>query len=82
MSYVYAQIGKQVPHFTGDIWDKFPHVPLNQLAPGDLLLMDGLGHVGLYLGGDQFIHAPKTGDVVKISSLSERMGDYQGAVRP
>ena len=82
VSYVYAQIGKQVPHFTGDIWNKFPHVPFNQLAPGDLLLMDGLGHVGLYLGGDQFIHAPKTGDVVKISSLSERMGDYQGAVRP
>ena len=82
VSYVYAQIGKKVPHFTGDIWNAFPHVPLNQLAPGDLLLMDGLGHVGLYLGGDQFIHAPKTGDVVKISSLSERMGDYQGAVRP
>ena len=82
VSYVYAQIGKKVPHFTGDIWNTFPHVPLNQLAPGDLLLMDGLGHVGLYLGGDQFIHAPKTGDVVRISSLSERMGDYQGAVRP
>jgi len=37
--------------------------------------------VGLYIGGGQFIQAPHTGDVVKITVLSTR-GDYAGAVRP
>ena len=45
-------------------------VSRDQLAPGDLVF-DGLGHMGMYIGGDQFIHAPHTGDVVKISSLSD-----------
>ena len=40
------------------------------LQPGDLVFFDGLGHVGIYVGGGSFIHAPHTGDVVKVSSLS------------
>lgn len=82
VSYVYAQLGKSVPHYTGDIWAKFPKVPLEALAPGDLILSEGLGHVGMYIGNGQYIHAPQTGDVVKISSLASRMGSYLGAVRP
>ena len=42
-----------------------------QLEAGDLVFFNGLGHVGIYIGGGQFIHAPHTGDVVKISSLSD-----------
>ena len=45
--------------------------PYDQLAPGDLVFFSGLGHVGIYIGGGQFVHAPHTGDVVKISSLAE-----------
>ena len=41
------------------------------LEPGDLVFFNGLGHVGIYIGGGQFVHAPHTGDVVKVSSLSE-----------
>ena len=33
--------------------------------PGDIVFFDGLGHVGLYIGGGQFVHAPHTGDVVQ-----------------
>ena len=53
------------------------------LQPGDLVFFDGLGHVGIYIGGDQFIHAPHTGDVVKISSLGESWyaSTYVGARR-
>jgi cell wall-associated NlpC family hydrolase len=53
------------------------------LQPGDLVFFSGLGHVGLYIGGGQFIHAPHTGDVVKISSLSESWyaSSYVGARR-
>jgi len=61
------------------------HVPnsgrLGELAPGDILGFRGWGHVGLYAGGDDFIHAPQSGDVVKVSSLSAR-SNYCGAVRP
>ena len=56
-------------------------VAYEQLAPGDLVFFSGLGHVGLYIGGGQFVHAPHTGDVVRISSLSERSGSYVGARR-
>ncbi|MGZ8708170.1 MAG: C40 family peptidase, partial [Gaiellaceae bacterium] len=39
------------------------------LQAGDLVFFSGLGHVGIYIGGGQYIHAPHTGDVVKISSI-------------
>jgi cell wall-associated NlpC family hydrolase len=56
-------------------------VGAGQLQPGDILGFRGWGHVGLYVGGDSFIHAPQTGDVVKVSSLSART-NFCGAVRP
>ena len=58
-------------------------VSRDQLEPGDLVFFDGLGHVGIYIGGGQFIHAPHTGDVVKISSLDEAWysAAYVGARR-
>ena len=40
-------------------------MPYDQLAPGDLVFFSGLGHVGIYIGGGQFVHAPHTGDVVE-----------------
>jgi cell wall-associated NlpC family hydrolase len=46
-------------------------VSMGQLQPGDLVFFSGASHVGIYIGGGQFIHAPHTGDVVKISSLSD-----------
>jgi cell wall-associated NlpC family hydrolase len=52
------------------------------LEPGDLVFFDGLGHVGIYVGNGAFIHAPHTGDVVKISSLTGWYSDnYVGARR-
>lgn len=81
-SWAYAQIGKSVPHFTGAIWNAFPHVPSDQLEPGDMVFFrPDLGHMGIYIGGGQYVNAPQTGDVVKVSSLAGR-SDYQGAVRP
>lgn len=56
-------------------------VGIGELQPGDILGFRGWGHVGLFVGGDSFIHAPQTGDVVKVSSLSART-NFCGAVRP
>ncbi len=80
-SYAYAQIGKSVPHYTGAIWAAFPKVPADQLEPGDMVFFNGLGHMGIYIGGGQMVHAPHTGDVVKVSNIGDR-SDYVGAVRP
>ena len=82
--WVYAQLGISLAHFTGAQWTAGPHVPYDQLAPGDLVFFEPtIGHVGIYIGGGSFIHAPHTGDVVKISSLSDSWyaSNYQGAVR-
>ena len=80
-SYVYAQVGKYVPHYTRAEWGAFPQVATGDLQPGDLVFFFNLDHVGIYLGGDQFVQAPHTGDVVKVSQLSTYPG-YVGAVRP
>ncbi len=80
-SYVYAQVGVSLPHHAASQYSMGTPVSYDQLAPGDLVFFSGLGHVGIYIGGGQFVHAPHTGDVVRISSLGERSGSYVGARR-
>jgi cell wall-associated NlpC family hydrolase len=69
VAYVFSQVGVSLPHHAASQYGYGTPVPFDQLAPGDLVFFDGLGHVGIYIGGGQFVHAPHTGDVVKISSL-------------
>jgi peptidoglycan DL-endopeptidase CwlO len=82
VSWAYAQAGRGgLPHFTGALWNSGTHISSQgELAPGDLVFFHGLGHVGLYIGGGNFVHAPHSGDVVKISNLGS-YGGYVGAVR-
>ena len=68
VQYVYAQVGVSLPHNAASQYGYGTPVPISDLQAGDLVFFDGLGHVGIYIGGGQFIHAPHTGDVVKISS--------------
>jgi peptidoglycan DL-endopeptidase CwlO len=68
--YVYAQVGVSLPHSSYSQYGMGSAVSRSDLQPGDLVFFDGLGHVGIYVGGNSFIHAPHTGDVVKISSIS------------
>ena len=81
--YAFAQVGVSLPHNAAMQYSYGSAVSRENLAPGDLVFFNGLGHVGLYIGGGQFIHAPHTGDVVKISSLSESWyaSTYVGARR-
>ena len=82
VAYVYSQVGVSLPHYTGAQWNVGVPVSRGDLQPGDLVFFDGLGHVGIYIGGNSFIHAPHTGDVVKISSISGWYADtYVGARR-
>jgi peptidoglycan DL-endopeptidase CwlO len=85
VAYVYAQVGVTLPHNTVAQWGYADavSVPRNQLEPGDLVFFYGLGHVGIYVGGGNFIHAPHTGSVVRIDSLNEAgySSEYDGAKR-
>jgi cell wall-associated NlpC family hydrolase len=67
--YVYAQLGVSLPHNAAAQYGMGTPVPRDALEPGDLVFFDGLAHVGIYVGGGQFIHAPHTGTVVQIASL-------------
>jgi cell wall-associated NlpC family hydrolase len=86
--YVYRQLGIDLLHFSGAQYHEGAPVPFDALAPGDLVFFEpgprGPGHVGMYIGDGRFIQAPHSGDVVKISSLSDftYASSYVGAVRP
>ena len=81
--YAYAKVGVYLPHNAAMQYGMGTPVSRSQLAPGDLVFFNGLSHVGMYIGGGRFVHAPHTGDVVKISSLSEYWysATYVGARR-
>ncbi len=74
--YAFAKVGISLPHSSYAQFGMGTPVSIGQLQPGDLVFFSGASHVGIYIGGGQFIHAPHTGDVVKISSLS---GYYSSA---
>ncbi len=79
--YCYAQVGVYLPHSSYAQKDCGSPVSYGDLQPGDLVFFHGYGHVGMYIGDGNFIHAPQTGDVVKISDLGGR-SDFCGACRP
>jgi cell wall-associated NlpC family hydrolase len=87
--YVYAQLGIKLGHYTGFQYYEGRRVSREQLEPGDLVFFHANTagvpqHEGMYIGGGAFIHAPHTGDVVRVSSLFDTRYalSYLGAVRP
>jgi cell wall-associated NlpC family hydrolase len=69
-SYVYRSVGINLPRVSSDQQNVGTSIPLNQVQPGDLVFRGSPAyHVGIYIGGGQYIHAPQTGDVVKIASF-------------
>jgi peptidoglycan DL-endopeptidase CwlO len=80
--FVYAHFGITLPHYSGAQFGLGRRVSRAGLRPGDLVFFDGLGHVGLYIGGGRFIHAPHSGTRVSIDSLDGwYAGRYDGARR-
>ncbi len=68
--YVYGHFGVSLAHSSfADFW-RGRKIGRWALKPGDLVFFDGEGHVGIYVGHGRFIHAPHTGTVVRISTMS------------
>lgn len=69
--YAFRQAGITIPRVSYEQAAAGRSVPYSQLRVGDLVAFNSpVSHVGIYVGNGQFIHSPKTGDVVKISKLS------------
>jgi cell wall-associated NlpC family hydrolase len=80
--YVYQRLGVSLPHSSYAQFDLGRRVARRWLKPGDLVFFDGIGHVGIYIGHNRFIHAPHTGTRVSIDSLVGWYGSrYDGARR-
>lgn len=71
--YVLRQHGVELPHYSRAQAEMGVPVDWPELAPGDLVFFGSpIHHVGMYIGGGYYIHAPRTGDFVKISRLADR----------
>jgi cell wall-associated NlpC family hydrolase len=80
IAYVYRHFHVRLPHYTLAQYERGRRVRRRALEPGDLVFFDGLSHVGLYIGGGRFIHAPHTGARVRVEHLRWG-GHFVGARR-
>lgn len=80
----WAAAGVSIPRDTYSQYAALPHVPMSAIQPGDLIFFDGVGHVGIYVGGNMLIDAPQTGMDVEEVSLSSPWyaSTLVGAARP
>jgi len=72
VQYSYSRVGMRVPRTTGKLWSATRTVARHELRVGDLLFFNvggKMSHVGLYLGGQRFVHAPSSGKAVTVASL-------------
>ncbi|MFZ1310683.1 MAG: NlpC/P60 family protein, partial [Candidatus Microthrix parvicella] len=66
-----------LPHSSRALVGMGRRISVGQLVPGDLVAYGSpVHHIGIYIGGGQYVHAPHTGDVVKVSSI------YRGSGSP
>jgi hypothetical protein len=82
VQYVYGKLGVHLPRTSFAQYNAGRHVGRSDLRPGDLVFFDALGHVGIYIGGGRFIHAPHTGTRVQIGTLAGWYSEHwAGATR-
>ena len=76
VQYVYEQHGVAMPREVRDQFRVGKRVDRDQLEPGDLVFFStvapGASHVGIIIGGDQFVHAPSERGVVRVETLSSQ----------
>jgi cell wall-associated NlpC family hydrolase len=72
---VYNLCGLSIPRTSRDQYKAGESVHKDELTDGDLVFfgssVDKISHVGIYVGGGNFVHAPKRGEDIKVTSVSE-----------
>lgn len=80
-AYAWGKAGVSLPRNSRRQYNALPKVPKELAQPGDLIFTGSpIHHVGIYLGGGRMVHAPQTGDVVKVGPI--RWWKVVGVVRP
>jgi cell wall-associated NlpC family hydrolase len=83
MLYAWGKAGVTLGHFTGWQWNETKPVSRSQLQPGDLVFyFSDHHHVSMYVGDGWVVHAPTTGDVVRMTQLSNPYLPIAGFRRP
>jgi peptidoglycan DL-endopeptidase CwlO len=83
MMEAWAAAGVSIPRTSYEDWDDLPHVSMADIQPGDILVFNDEGHVGMYVGDGELIDAPQPGmDVEKVALAGWYEENLDGAVRP
>jgi cell wall-associated NlpC family hydrolase len=79
----WASAGVSIPRTSEEQWADLPHVSTADMQPGDIMVFNGAGHVGIYVGNNELIDAPQPGmDVELVSFTGWYKSVFDGAVRP
>ncbi len=79
----WAAAGVSIPRTSEEQWAELPHVSTADMQPGDIMVFNGAGHVGIYVGDNKLIDSPQPGmDVELISFSGWYQQTFNGAVRP
>jgi cell wall-associated NlpC family hydrolase len=81
--YAWAAAGVTLGHYTQWQWNEGTPVTRAQLQPGDLVFyFRDLHHMSIYVGGNWVVHAPTSGDVVRMTTLDNPYLPIAGFRRP
>jgi cell wall-associated NlpC family hydrolase len=70
VDWAYSRLGVELPHSSYALYEQGKRVARAKMKAGDLLFFSGLGHVGIYIGRGRMVHAPHSGRLVEVVSLS------------
>jgi peptidoglycan DL-endopeptidase CwlO len=77
----WAAAGISIPRTTYEQWDDLPHV--STLEPGDIMEFAGESHVAIYVGNNELIDAPQTGEDVELTTFTGWFAEnYDGGLQP
>ncbi|WP_265565450.1 C40 family peptidase [Streptomyces hygroscopicus] len=80
-SQAWAAASHPIPRTSQEQWRQLPHVGIEDIRPGDLVIyFDDASHVGMYAGNGSIVHAPRPGRTVTLAPIASMQ--ILGVVRP